>query len=54
MPVKRAFCTTCQRQVDVPEVDSLTCPACSSPLIETVELARPADVLRAPSDLFIG
>jgi DNA-directed RNA polymerase subunit RPC12/RpoP len=35
MPVRTAFCTTCNRDVHLSEPDEVSCPVCSSPLIET-------------------
>lgn len=35
MAVTAGFCSVCNRQVYVSEGDQLSCPVCSSPLIET-------------------
>jgi predicted amidophosphoribosyltransferase len=32
-----SFCSTCQRDVYIPEEDTPMCPVCSAPLIATVE-----------------
>ncbi len=46
----------CQRQVHLTGGDSLSCPVCSSPLIETAESAAPLRALSVdlPSEVFLG
>lgn len=44
MAVRSAFCSVCNRQVNLSERDSLTCPVCSSLLIETPDIPAPGDV----------
>ena len=38
MAVKPTFCSICNRSVYVGHSDSLSCPVCSSPLLETVTM----------------
>jgi hypothetical protein len=35
MPVKSAFCTACDGEVELSDDQALTCPVCSSPFIQT-------------------
>lgn len=36
--MRSAFCSVCNRQVNLADGDPLSCPVCSSPLIETAEV----------------
>jgi len=37
MSVTIAFCSVCRRDVHVADGESLTCPVCSSPLLEPTQ-----------------
>lgn len=56
MTVRYAYCSTCARQVALGPTDPLTCPVCSSPLVETVP-TQDADSRRlvgAGPEVFLG
>ncbi len=38
MAVKPTFCSICHRSVYVGHFDSLSCPVCASPLLESVTM----------------
>jgi Zn finger protein HypA/HybF involved in hydrogenase expression len=35
---RKAFCATCSRTVYIDLEDSLVCPACSSPILEAIDV----------------
>lgn len=51
--VKIALCQTCRRDVHVAEGEPLTCPVCSSPLVETTATASLAVIAPGP-EIFLG
>ena len=40
----QAFCTTCQRMVYIEEGETVVCPVCSSPLLESTRSADEDEV----------
>lgn len=58
MTTRTAFCSTCKRDVYLPEDSSAVCPVCSSPLIETVERTSKGtvafDAVAIGPELYLG
>lgn len=40
MTITMAFCSECGRQVHLSNEDTLSCPVCSTPLLETLDAAE--------------
>ncbi len=45
MGVTTAFCTECDRQVHLSDDEALSCPVCSTPLVETAPPKEDARVI---------
>lgn len=54
MAVTMAFCSVCERQVHLSEHDRLSCPVCSTPLLELLSDDTAPELEMARPEVYLG